>query len=213
MGTIKNIQGMTRFGIASQNNLGVSVTEIRTYARSLGKNHDLALQLWKTGIRDARMIAACIEEPKKVTKKQMENWVKDFNSWDICDHVCGHLFDKTPFAYDKAWEWSGRNEEFVKRAAFALMAWLAVHDKQATDEKFEQFFTICIHESIDERNYVKKAVSWALRNIGKRNQTLNKKALDVAKTIHSIDSKSARWIASDVLRELSCEKIQQRLKR
>ncbi len=208
-----NVQGMARFGISAENNLGVSVTTIRNLAKEIGTNHDLALQLWDTNIRDAQMLAASIDDPKKVTEKQLEAWAVDFNSWDLCDHCCGHLFDKTLFAYQKAIEWSDRNEEFVKRAGFALMAWLAVHDKKASDQKIEQFFQLITKQSTDEKKYVKKAVSWALRNIGKRSTILNKKAITCAKKMSKIDSKSARWIASDALQELTSEKVQKRLER
>ena len=142
----------------------------------------------------------------------METWVKDFDSWDICDQVCSNLFDKTPFAYRKVIEWSNREEEFVKRAGFVLMATLSVHDKKADDKKFEQFFPIIKREANDNRNFVKKAVNWALRQIGKRNISLNKKAIKTAKEIQKMDSKSAKWIASDAIRELTNEKIQKRLK-
>lgn len=206
----KNVEGMARFGIRPENNLGISVTTIRNFAKSIGKNHDLAIKLWDSEIRDARMVAACIDDPKLVTKDQMEKWVKDFNSWDLCDHTCGHLFDKTAYAYEKAKEWTRRTKEFEKRAGFALIAWLSVHDKKKDDLIFEQFFPLIVTQSTDDRNYVKKAVSWALRNIGKRNYKLNKKAIEVAKIIQKIDSKPAKWIASDAIRELSSEKIQER---
>ena len=213
MRNIKNVEGMARFGIKPENNLGISVTTIRNFAKKIGKDHNLALELWNTGIRDARMVAACIDDPKIVTKEQMEKWVKDFNSWDLCDHTCGHLFDKTPYAYEKAKEWTKKSEEFQKRAGFALIAWLSVHDKKKDDSIFEQFFPLIIKQSTDERNYVKKSVSWALRNIGKRNLNLNKKAIEVAEIIQKIDSKPAKWIASDTIRELSGEKIQDKLKK
>ena len=171
----------------------------------------LAHDLWKTKIHEARILAGMIDEPEKVTEKQMEQWVKEFNSWDLCDQLCGNLFDKTRFAYKKIFEWSKREEEFVKRAGFVLIATLSVHDKRAKDKKFEQFFPIIKKHSIDERNFVKKAVNWALRQIGKRNISLNKKAIKVAREIQRIDSKSAQWIASDALRELKSEKVQKRL--
>jgi len=212
MGSQHNIEGMGRFGIKTENNLGVSVTTIRAFAKKIGKDHDLAVKLWNSGIRDARMVAACIEDPKTVPEEQIDNWVNDFDSWDICDHTCAHLIDKTPFAYKKAKEWAKRKEEFQKRASFALMAWLATHDKKADDSKFEEFLEIIKKESTDERNYVRKAVNWALRNIGKRKITLNKKAVEMAKKIQKIDSKSARWIANDAIRELTSEKVRQRLK-
>lgn len=213
MGDPKNIEGMGRFGIKTENNFGNSVTTLRNFAKKIGKNHELAVKLWESGIRDARMVAACIEDPKTVTEDQVDEWVKDFDSWDICDHCCGHLFDKTPFAYKKAKEWTQRKEEFQKRAGFSLMAWLAVHDKKADDSEFEGFLTIIKKESTDERNYVKKAVNWALRNIGKRNITMNKKAIKIAKEIQKIDSKTARWIASDAIRELTSEKVKQKFDR
>ena len=213
MGDPKNIEGMGRFGIKTENNLGNSVTTLRNFAKKIGKNHELAVKLWESGIRDARMVAACIEEPNTVTEDQVDEWVKDFDSWDICDHCCGHLFDKTPFAYKKAKEWTQRKEEFQKRAGFSLMAWLAVHDKKADDSEFEGILIIIKKESTDERNYVKKAVNWALRNIGKRNITMNKKAIEIAKEIQKIDSKTARWIASDAIRELTSEKVKQKFDR
>ncbi len=213
MGDPKNIEGMGRFGIKTENNLGNSVTTLRNFAKTIGKNHDLAVRLWNSGIRDARMVAACIENPENVSEDQVDKWVNDFDSWDICDHCCGHFFDKTPFAYKKAKEWTQRTEEFQKRAGFSIMAWLAVHDKKEDDSKFEEFLTLIKKESTDERNYVKKAVNWALRNIGKRNITMNKKAIEIAREIQKVDSKSARWIASDAIRELTSEKIKQKLNR
>jgi 3-methyladenine DNA glycosylase AlkD len=212
MGDPKNIEGMGRFGIKTENNLGNSVTTLRNFAKRIGKDHNLAVKLWGSGIRDARMVAACIEDPKTISEEQVERWVKDFDSWDICDHCCGHLIDKTPFAYEKAIEWSKRKEEFQKRAGFALMAWLATHDKKAEDSKFEKFLTTIKRESTDERNYVRKAANWALRNIGKRDIAMNKKAIAMAKEIQKIDSKTAKWIASDAIRELTSEKVQKRLK-
>jgi 3-methyladenine DNA glycosylase AlkD len=199
------IAGMARFGINPDSNLGIGVTELRKMAREIGKDHGLALRLWSSGIRDARILAASIDDPAQVTKAQMESWAKDFDSWDICDHCCGHLFDKTPFAYEKAIRWSSRKEEFVKRAGFALMAWLPLHDKKALDDKFLIFLPPIKKGSIDDRNYVKKAVSWALRNIGKRSRHLNRSAIRTARDIKKLESKSARWVASDVLRELTSD--------
>jgi 3-methyladenine DNA glycosylase AlkD len=211
MGDPKNVEGMARFGIRPENNYGVSVTEIRKFAKIIGKNHKIALQLWDSGIRDARMVAALIDDPQLVTESQIESWVSDLNSWDICDHCCGHLFDKTKFAYDKAFEWSGREPEFEKRAGFALMAWLPIHDKKVNDEEFLKFLPVIKRESHDDRNYVKKAVNWALRNIGKRSQFLNKNAIKTAEKIKKMDSRSAKWIANDAIRELTSEKVQARL--
>ena len=180
-------------------------------ARDIGKDHALAQQLWSSGIHEARILAGMIDEPKKVTGEQMESWAADFDSWDICDQVCSNLFDKTEFAYQKAHEWSGRKEEFVKRAGFVLMAVLSVHDKRAGDEKFMEFLPIIKREAVDDRNFVKKAVNWALRQIGKRNLKLNRAAVETAKEVQGLDSKAARWIASDALRELSDEKTLKRL--
>ena len=208
---LNNVEGMARFGINPKNTLGVSIPIIRKIAKEIGKNHQLAQKLWQSGIHEARILACLIAEPEKLTEKQMESWVKDFNSWDVCDQCCGNLFDKTKFAYQKAIEWSKRKEEFVKRAGFVLMATLSVHDKKAADKKFERFFPFIKKEAIDERNFVKKAVNWALRQIGKRNLALNKKTIAVAKEIQKIDSKSAKWITNDAIRELTSEAVQKRL--
>lgn len=184
---------------------------LRRMARETGKNHELAEKLWKYGYSETRIMASMIDDPQLVTEDQMERWVVAFDSWDVCDQCCMNLFRKTPFAYKKISEWSKREEEFVKRAAFTLIATLAVHDKKADDEKFIELFPLIIRESTDPRNYVKKAVNWALRQIGKRNLNLNKEAIAVAEEINKIDSKTARWIASDALRELKSEKVQERL--
>ncbi|MCK5044362.1 DNA alkylation repair protein [Candidatus Parcubacteria bacterium] len=208
----KSVAGMARFGINPQNTLGVSMPIVRKIAKEIGKDHKLAQQLWDSKIHEARILAGFIDEADKATEKQMENWVKDFDSWDVCDQVCGNLFDKTEFAYSKAFEWSEREEEFVKRAGFVLMATLSVHDKKASDKQFEQFLPVIRRETEDERNFVKKAVNWALRQIGKRNISLNKKAIEIAKEIQKVDSKSAKWIANDAIRELTNENILRRIK-
>jgi 3-methyladenine DNA glycosylase AlkD len=204
---------MARFGINPENTLGISIPPLRTLAKEIGKDHDLAQALWATGIHEARILAAFVDDPRQVTEGQMESWVADFDSWDVCDQVCGNLFDRTPFAYEKAVEWSGREEEFVRRAAFALMAYLAVHDKKADDAKFEPFFPLIIGASTDERNFVKKAVNWALRQIGKRSRYLHERAIEVAREISKIESKAARWIAADALKELESDKIQKSIRR
>jgi 3-methyladenine DNA glycosylase AlkD len=209
----KNVEGMARYGINPKNNLGISIYKLRPLAKKIGKNHGLSLKLWDSGIHDARLLAVFIEDSAQVTEEQMDLWTKDFDSWDVCDQACTSLFDSTKFAWKKIYEWSKRYEEFVKRAAFSIIAGLAVHDKKASDKKFEDLFSIIIRESIDERNYVKKAVNWALRSIGKRNLALNKKAINVAQEIKKIDSKSARWIANDAIRELTSSKIQDRIKK
>lgn len=207
-----NVAGMARFGINSQGTLGVSATTLRKIARGYGKDHDLANELWTSGIHEARIMAALIDQPSKVDEAQMELWATDFDSWDVCDQVCLSLFVNTPYAYQKAFEWSTRSEEFVKRASFVLMAVLAVHDKKAQDEKLAQFFPLILRESGDSRNFVKKAVNWALRQIGKRNHNLNRLAIGVAEELLRLEARSARWIASDALKELKSEKAQRRMK-
>ena len=207
----KNLEGMSKFGIDVKSALGVPLPKLRKLAKDIGANHKLALQLWDSNIHEAQILASMIDDPNQVTEKQMEKWVKDFYSWDQCDQVCSNLFDKTCLAYDKAKEWSKRNEEFEKRAGFVLMATLAVHDKRAGDRNFIQFLPLIKKESIDDRNYVKKAVNWALRQIGKRNLLLNERAIDIAEKIQKIDSKSAKWIASDAIRELKNKELIKRL--
>lgn len=198
----ENVAGMARFGISSKNTLGISVVTLRKIAREVGKDHALAQKLWSSGIHEARLLACFIADPKKVTPALMNRWVKGFDSWDVCDQCCMNLFDKTPYAYEKVKEWSQRKEEFVKRAAFALMAGLAFHDKKASNANFQRFFPIIKAAATDSRNYVKKAVNWALRQIGKRNAFLHREAMRTANQIAKIDSSSARWIATDAIREL-----------
>ena len=205
------VKGMARYGINPKNNLGISIYKLRPIAKEIGKDHELALKLWDSGIHDARLLACFIEDPKKVTGEQMDSWAKDFDSWDVCDQACTSLFDLTPLAWIKIVEWAERDEEFVKRGAFSLIAGLAVHDKKSSDKKFERFSPLIKKHSIDDRNYVKKAVNWALRNIGKRNLDLNKQMIKLSEEILKIDSNSAKWIARDALRELTSEKIQIRL--
>ncbi len=207
-----NLAGMAKFGMATEKRLGVTVPEMRKIAKEVGIDHQLALELWDTGIAEARIVASMIANPDKLTEEQMEDWVKDFNSWDVCDQVCMNLFEKVPIAWDKIVEWSQRNEEYVKRAAFALIACLAWHDKKAEDEKFIELFPVIKQGATDERNFVKKAVNWALRHIGKRNKNLNEAAIDTAREIRQLDSKAARWIANDAIRELESEAVRRRLK-
>jgi len=207
------IEGMAKFAIVGDQRMGVSVPDMRKIAKAVGKNHQLALDLWDTGVPEGMIVAGMIAEPNELTEEQMEDWVVDINSWDICDQVCMNLFEKTPLAEKKINEWSVREEEFVKRTAYALIACLAWHDKQAGDEEFIKYFPIIVAGSTDDRNFVKKAVNWALRNIGKRNQILNEQAILCARQIQEIDSKSARWIASNARRELESDKIQERLRK
>jgi len=197
----ENLEGMARFGINTGTALGINIPSLRRLAKETGKDHALALSLWKTGIHEARILAALVDDPAQVTEQQMEDWVRDFDSWDICDGSCGNLFDKTPFAIRKALAWSRRKEEYIKRACFVLMATLSVHDKKAPDKTFLRFLPYIKREAVDSRNYVKKAVNWALRQIGKRNTRLLKSAIRTANEISRMESSSARWIASDALRE------------
>ena len=209
----ENLAGMARYGINTTNTLGISMPQLRRYARSYKNNHAVALELWKSGIHEARILAALIDDPNQVTTGQMDRWAADLDSWDVCDQCCSSLFVNTPYAYAKAVEWSHREEEFVKRAGYAMMAILAVRDKKAEDEVFSAFFPLIIEGAGDERNFVKKAVNWALRQIGKRSRRLHEEALQVGEQIKAMDNKSARWIAADALRELRDEKTIRRIKR
>jgi 3-methyladenine DNA glycosylase AlkD len=208
----RNREGMSRFGINTKKAFGISVVDLRKIAKKIGKDHSLALKLWRSGYHEARILAAMIDDPEVVTEKQMNSWVKDFNSWDLCDQCCGNLFDKTPFAYKYARVWSRSKHEFVKRAGYVMIATLAVHDKDSDDSQFRGFFPLIIRGSVDERNFVKKAVNWALRQIGKRNHALNQSAVKIANEIYKIDSRSAKWVASDAIRELTSKQVQSRLK-
>jgi 3-methyladenine DNA glycosylase AlkD len=206
----QNVAGMTRFGINPNNTLGIRVQTLRQIAKGI-HDHTLAQELWASGIHEARLLAALVDISREVTEDQMEEWVLDFDSWDVCDLVCMHLFGLTSFADLKARQWSTRPEEFVKRAGFVLMVVRAVHDKKAGDESFIEYLKIIQRSAEDDRNFVKKAVNWALRQIGKRNLALNQAAIQTAQSINSIDSKTARWVASNALNELTSESIQTRL--
>jgi len=208
----KVVERMAKFGITSKKIYGVSIPNLRKMAKETGTNHQLALELWDQGIRETRILASMVDDPALVIERQIEKWVKDFDSWEVCDQCCMNLFWQTPLAFKKAINWASRKEEFVKRAGFALMAVLAWKDKEAKNKDFTKFFPVVKKESLDERNFVKKAVNWALRQIGKRNSYLNKKAIGLAKEIQKIDSKTARWIASDAIKELKSEAIQKRLR-
>jgi|SRR5256712_902299 len=209
-GDPKALAGMARFGIQTSKAFGVSIPQLRDLARKIGKNHYLAEQLWRTGIHEARILAGMTDDPARVTEDQMEKWAADFDSWDIVDGSCGNLFDKTEFAVGKAHEWSKRREEYVKRAGFVLMAELAVHDKKAGDKTFLDFLPLIVREATDERNFVKKAVNWALRQIGKRNAALNAAALKICAEIVDSGSKSGKWIAADALRELTSPRVKKK---
>lgn len=195
-------KGMARFGIDSSKALGVKVPELRQLAKTIKKDQQLSIDLWDTGIHECRILASMIGDAKQVTREQMDKWTGEFYSWDICDQACGNLFDRTPYAVEKALEYSASENEFVKRAGFVLMAEFAVHDKKADDVVFVQFFPVMEREAWDKRNFVKKAVNWALRQIGKRNKTLHQMAIATALRIALQDSKAAKWIAAEALREL-----------
>ena len=207
----RNVEGMARYGIVAKKGFGLSAPEMRSLAKRIGKNHVLAQKLWKTEIYDARAIAALVADPVHVNKSLMNAWVKDFDNWATCDVACGCLFDKTPFAFEMAVRWTKRKEEFVKRAGFVMMASLAVHDKSAPDAMFLKFLPIIKRGSTDERNFVRKAVNWALRQIGKRNLRLNAAAIKTARKIRRMDSSTAHWIAADALRELESSAVRKRL--
>jgi len=197
-----NVAGMARFGIHADKTLGVSIPVLRDVAKKIGKNHTLAGELWKTGIHEARILASMIEVVEAVAGKQMDEWTRDFDSWDVCDQVCFNVFWKKKEAFEKAQEWTSHNPEFERRAGFALMASLAVHDKKASDTQFLPFLPLIERYATDDRNFVKKAVNWALRQIGKRNRNLCTHALKLSETLKNSENKSARWIGMDAFREL-----------
>ena len=204
---------MAYFGVKVPKAYGISQPVLHRLARRIGKNHELAEQLWSSGIHEARILATLIGEPDKVTSAQMEHWAREFDSWDIVDAACCYLYAGTSAAWRQVEAWSSRQEEFVKRAAFSLAAYLSCKDKQAPDARFEQFLRVIEREAHDERNFVRKAVNWALRNIGKRSLRLNRSAIRAAERIRRQESRSAQWIAADALRELRSEAVQQRLRR
>jgi len=211
LGEARNVAGMARFGIRAKIVYGVAKPKLDLLARKIGKDHHLAIALWRSGVHDARILAGMVEEPARVSARQMERWAKDFDNWDVCDGTCCHLFVFAKPAWGKALAWSKRTKEFEKRAGFALMAYLAYRDKAAPDEKFTRCLRFIEREAYDERNFVRKAVNWALRNIGKRNLRLNRAAIRAAEKIGKQDSRAARWIAGDALRELKSEAVQNRL--
>lgn len=208
----EHIAGKSRWNITAKNQMGITIPSLRLLAKKIGKNHALALELWKTGFHEARILAGMIDDSHLVTSTQMDNWTADFDSWDICDQTCGNLFDKTKYAYTKIDQYVKDPREFVRRTAFTLMATLAVHDKKSSDAVFKKFFPLIQKYATDERNFVKKAVNWALRQIGKRNETLRNEAVASAEKILKIDHPAARWIARDALRELQSDAVQNRLR-
>lgn len=225
MGSEKDRAGMARYGINVENAFGVSIYQLRWIAKRVGTDHSLALSLWATGNHEARLLACFVDDPSAVTERQFESWARDFDSWDICDQATTSLFDLTKHAWRKAFEWAARDEEWVKRAGFTLMAGLAVHDKSASDQRYRKLLPVIARGAFDDRNFVKKAINWALRNIGKRNRALHAAAIACAEKIRVAANKraggerggdssarSARWVAADALRELTSEKTQARLK-
>jgi 3-methyladenine DNA glycosylase AlkD len=207
----KTREGMARYAIPSDHALGVTVSDIRRLAKRFGRNHELAAGLWKIGCYEARMLTSFVDDPALVTPAQMDRWCRDFDNWAICDTLCFHLFDRTPHAWAKVAQWSGRREEFVKRAAFALLASLGVHDKRAADSAFLESLPLIESAAADDRNFVKKSVNWALRTIGKRNPTLNAAAVLVARRLAESPDAAPRWVGKDALRELTSAPVIQRL--
>ncbi len=212
LATKKTLAGMARYGLPSENALGVSVGDIQKLAKQLGRDHKLAADLWATEIYEARMLATFVDDPKQVTAAQMDRWCKDFDSWGICDTVCFKLFDKTPHAWKKVQQWGRRQDEFVKRAAFALLASLVVHDKESDDEPFLDGLVLIEKAATDDRNFVKKGVNWALRCVGKRNLPLNAAATAVAKQLSESSDATARWVGKTALRDLAKPALLKRLK-
>lgn len=215
LGSAENVRGMARFGIVTKKAFGVPAAEVKQIAKESKKavkdRHSLALELWKTGIHDARGVAYLIDDPKRVTEEQMDAWAADFDNWAITDGTCGHLFCRSPLAYEKLEEWCESDQEFIKRAGIVLIAWLTVHDKKAPDDKIAAFLPLLEKHSADDRNFIKKAVNWSLRQIRKRSTYLNGLAIQTAERIKAKDLKPARWIAADALRELTCESVRKRL--
>jgi len=206
------LAGMARFGIDTDHAIGLTMPEIRAFAKQIKQDHALALALWDSGLHEARILAPMIVDRAKVDGALMDAWVVDFASWDVCDQCCINLFRRLEPAWEKVGVWAARDEEFVRRAAFALIATLAVHEKQEPDRRFIDLLPLIEAHSDDGRNFVKKAVNWALRQIGKRNHALNAAAIAAGERILVRDTKAARWIATNALRELRDEKIIARLK-
>jgi 3-methyladenine DNA glycosylase AlkD len=213
LGNPANLPGMARYGIDVSHAVGVTIPVLRGIARETGTDHDLALGLWRTEVHEARILASMVDDPALVGVRQMDAWARDFDSWDLCDQVCGNLFDRTARAMDRIPVWAGRRETFVRRAAFATMAGITVHRRDVSDDHLRSFLPLIEAAADDDRNYVRKAVSWALRQIGKRNLVLNADAVATAERIRERGTRSARWIASDVQRELTNDAVRARLAR
>jgi 3-methyladenine DNA glycosylase AlkD len=206
-----NVAGMARFGIATDGTLGIPTPALRALAKRCGRDHKLAVALWTSGVHEAKHIAVMVEDPRTVSRTQLETWVRDIDSWDVCDGFAYGFVDRTPYAHDLITKWSASKHEFVKRAAFAAIAGLAVHDKTAGDADLLRYLPVIVREAGDDRNFVKKAVNWALRQIGKRNLALNAAAIETAEAIRDGGTRSGRWIAADALRELRSDAVQRRL--
>jgi len=204
---------MAYFGVHVPKAHGISAPVLHQFAKHIGKDHGLAQQLWKTGIHEAKILATLIGEAEKVTAAEMDQWARDFDAWDVVDAACCYLYAHAKPAWNKATAWSRRREEFVKRASFSLIAYLSYKDEAAPDARFVRFLRVIEREAHDERNFVKKAVNWALRNIGKRNKRLHREAIRAAERIRLQDSRAARWIAADALRELKTSAVQKQLQR
>lgn len=195
--------GMARFGLPSDHALGVSMADIKVLGARLGRSHELAAALWDTGVYEARLLTSFVDEPARVTSAQMDRWCRDFDNWGVCDTLCFHLFDRTPHAWAKVARWHNHRGEFVRRAAFALLASLALHDKAAADSRFLPSLRLIERAASDERNFVKKGVSWALRAVGRRNLALNAASVTVARRLAASSEAAPRWVGKDALRELT----------
>jgi 3-methyladenine DNA glycosylase AlkD len=209
--TRRDRDNLARFGITAGKAFGVSIANIQALAKRLGRDHDLAAELWASGWYEARLLSSFVDEPARVTPRQMDRWCRDFDNWGICDTVCFHLFDRTEFAWAKVGEWHDRRDEFVKRAAFALLACLALHDKRTGDAAFLEGLELIERAATDERNFVKKGVSWALRLIGRRNAALNAAAVTVARRLSDSPNAAARWIGKGAVKELTSPLVRRQL--
>jgi 3-methyladenine DNA glycosylase AlkD len=201
--TRRDRENLARFGIVVGKAFGVSMANVQALAKRLGRSHELAAALWDTGWYEARLLTSFVDEPDRVTSAQMDRWCRDFDNWGICDTVCFHLFDRTPYAWDKVRKWHDRQEEFVKRGAFALIASLVLHDKKAADSRFVESLAFIERASNDERNFVKKGVSWALRLVGRRNRALHDASLKLARRLAASSDPTARWLGKDAIRDLT----------
>ena len=213
LGSPKNIEGMKRYNITVEKSFGVPAPQIRSIAKQITMNHDLALQLWDSRYHEARILAAIIADPERTKLSMLDRWVNEIQNWAQCDNCCAELFEKTKYAYSLPFRWAKNEKEFVRRAGFVMIAEMAVHHKETEDKEFQKFFSLLKKYSIDERNFVKKGVNWALRQVGKRNISLHKKVIALSKEIQNIPSSSARWISNDALKELTNPKTVALIKR